>query len=645
MKKKILTAFLFCILLAGASSATVTSADSITYNSNNEFFNGELFAIQVAADQSTDKIDIFLPASELDSQTEGDVTQDLQIDFTDQSTELRYSTSDSSNLRVVRTYTPYHETGYSSESAARDAAESTCAEMVEYQGLGTYVVDYDLSSFSWEFYCFTESTYLGQPAYIDNPEEIFTTEVRLQASGKQVLTKTLSNGDTGSGVITDLGRHAKIRWNGNLDTGASEPNVGRVYGLQANRYSGSWRIINQEAYNDYEQAIENDALTELEEWAAGDQSKWEAVKYFNDRAWQAAEVDTSSDLAYTGVEDSSFIYDTRDLLNYGLFTVYVDAGENGYIEVSKPTGEPTIVSSSGGEVAEIGGGTVDVDVRNTGEGEGSFSARLTSCSTGFTFSDAQRTKQGVQPGETVSYSLDVSFESTSGDSRQISGSCTVQVKDTGSGSSASTSVDVTGIQESECSPAGKEKYDVNEQGVYEIYVCPSDLQGWEYDRSCSQGEAVDYYSDNGVRKARCVDDPNPDQEVCGNGIDDDGDGKVDENCPDSWWEKLFDFLTPDTGEGVLGQLHLGLSLIAGILASVVGYKGSRWVDGEYQVRGSFSPFKGRSLDRVSRGRFIVGAVGAVLGLVVGLLVALQIPLFVQMVVIAGIVVAKYYLPW
>ena len=48
---------------------------------------------------------------------------------------------------------------------------------------------------------------------------------------------------------------------------------------------------------------------------------------------------------------------------------------------------------------------------------------------------------------------------------------------------------------------------------------------------------------------------------------------------------------------------------------------------------------------MSRGRFIVGAVGAVLGLVVGLLVALQIPLFVQMVVIAGIVVAKYYLPW
>lgn len=638
MRKEV-AVILSILFLAGMTTATVTSVDSITYSSNNEFFQGEVFAIQVASDQSTDKIDIFLGSSELDEKTDGEVTQDLTIDFKDQSTELRYPTATSDDLREIRTFTPYHETGYATSEKATDAMESTCAELVEYKGLGTGVIDYDLGSLSWEFYCFTESTYLGQPAYIDNPEEIFSTTVELQASGKEKLSKTLSNGDAGSGVTTDLGDHAKISWNGNLDTGASEPNVGRVYALHANRYSGSWRIISQEGYNDYENEIENNAKDEILSWAEGEQTKWQAVDYVNDVAWDAAEVDTSSDLAYTTVGDSSlnsgaFTYDTEDLLAYPMFTVYVEAGENGYIEVSKPTGEPTIISSSGGEVAEIGGGTVDVTVRNTGEGEGSFSARITSCSNGFTFTDTQRTKQGIRPGESVSYSLHVSFDSTSGDSREISGSCTVEVEDTGSGSSASTSISLTGIQESQCSPAGKEKYDRNEQGVYEIYICQDNLQGWEYDRSCSKGENVDYYNDNGVRKARCVDDPDPDQEVCGNDIDDDGDGKVDENC--SWWDQLIDFLTPDTGDGILGQLHLAFSLIAGILTGIVGYKGSRWIDGEQKIQGSFKPFNGRSVSRVKKGSVAAGVLGGIIGFVAGTFLALQIPLLVQILVIAGV---------
>jgi len=374
VKDKIVFILFSFVLFAGLSSSTVTSADSITYNSNNDFFNDEVFNIQVVADQSTDKIDIFLPSSELDSQTEGEVTQDLQIDFTDQSSELRYSTTKSSDLRVVRTFQPHHETGFETEGAAKNEAESTCVELVDTDGKhSTYGIDYDLASFSWEYYCFTEDKYLGTPAFIDNPEEVLSTTVRLEASGKQPLSKTLSNGDAGTGVVTDLGRHAKIRWNGNLDTGASEPNIGRVYGLHANRYSGSWRVISQVRYDDYVNVVEQEGLSQITSWMEGDISKWDAVSTLNDPAWDAAKVDGSSDLAYAGVADSSkddgaFLYDTADLLSYGMFTVFVNAGEDAYIEVTKPTGEPSIVSTSSVDVNEIGGGTVDVRVRNTGEG-------------------------------------------------------------------------------------------------------------------------------------------------------------------------------------------------------------------------------------------------------------------------------------
>jgi hypothetical protein len=78
---------------------------------------------------------------------------------------------------------------------------------------------------------------------------------------------------------------------------------------------------------------------------------------------------------------------------------------------------------------------------------------------------------------------------------------------------------------------------------------------------------------------------------------------------------------------------------------VVGYRGSRWVDGEYQVNGSFEPFKSRSLDRVDRGRFIIGSVGAVLGLVLGTLLALQVPLGIQVVVVLGAGVLIWKKPW
>lgn len=614
-------------LFTGFGAATITSVDSITYNSNNDFFNGEVFAISVSSDQATDKIDIHLDQSELDQVTDGDVNQDLTIDFTHQNTELRYSTTPSSSLRRIETFVPYHEKGFESKDAAITGIKANCYDLnLNGEGSGVYNQYYDAGSFSykWEIYCFQNDKNLGIPAYVDNPEEIFTTEVELQASGKTVQTATLSNGDAGQGRITDLGQHAKIAWNGNLDTGASKPDNSRILALYANRYSGSWRVINEDAYEDYKTYVGGgQAFDTLQDWAAGRHSGWKAVEWINNRAWSAAEVDASSDLAYastsgSGFTSGEFIYDTEDLLVYPTFTVYVDAGENGYIEVSKPTGEPEIVSTSGSEIEELGTGEVSATVRNVGDGQGSFSARLTSYSDGFTFSDDQRTKT-VYPGQTVSYSFDVSFQSTSSEQRQIDGSCTVQVK--GVEESDSTSVQVTGIQASECT-AGEQSISVNENGLYEIYECKQNEQGKFLVKTCSEGEKAVAVGDN---KFECQEDPDPPCE----------DPPCDPDPP-TWWEKLIDFITPDTGGGLLGQLHLGLSMIAGILVSIAGYRSGSYVDGERDIKGSFQPFKRRSIDRIKRGRFVAGAVGALVGFVAGTLIALAIPLFVQIIVIAGV---------
>ena len=488
------------LLFVGYGSATITSVDSITYNSNNEFFNGEVYAISVASDQSTDKIDIFLGEDELSQQVDGEVNQDLEIDFTDQSTELRYSTSSSEDLRPIYTFTPYHESGFSTSDEAIEAIKASCYDLNDDgQGSGNWNAYYDGLNKEYEIRCFQEDTYLGTPAYIDNPDEIFTTEVELQASGKTVQSATLSNGDAGSGVVTDLGQHAKIRWNGNLDTGASTPDNSRVIGLSANRYDGSWRIVSEQGYRDYKTYLENQAHDTLQDWADGSNTGWQAAEWLNNKAWSAAEVDESSELAYTTVSDSSFTggqftYDTDDLLSYPMFTVYVDAGEDGYIEVTKPTGTPEITSTSSDDIEELGTGQVSATVENVGNGEGSFSARITECSNGFTSSDDQRTKI-VPRGGSVSYGFDVSFQSTNRDAQEVDGSCTVEVQDTGSGVSDSTSVDVTGIQASECT-AGEQSITVNEDGLYEIYECQSNEQGKELVKTCGEDEKAYAQGDN-----------------------------------------------------------------------------------------------------------------------------------------------------
>lgn len=589
----------------------------MTYNSNNEFFNGEVFAISVASDESTDKIDIFLDRGELSESTNGEVQQDLQIDFTDQSTELRYSTTSSSELVNIYTFTTYHESGFSTQEDAINAIKSSCFDLNgNGEGSGTY--KYSYGSFSYEIYCFQEDTYLGTPAYLDNPDEIFSTTATLQASGKTPQSATLSNGDTGSGVITDLGDHAKIRWNGNLDTGASTPDNSRVYALYGNRYSGSWRIISEQGYNDYKTYVEGgQAFDSLESWRDGGMTKWQAMDSVNSRAWDAAEVDESSELAYTIVSDSSFsggafTYDTEDLLVYPMFTIYVDAGENGYIEVSKPTGEPQITSTSSTQIEELGTGKISATVRNVGDGEGSFSGRVTSCSDGFTFTDTQKTEV-VSTGSSVSYSFDVSFQSTSRDAKEISGSCVIEVQDTGSGVSTSTSVSVTGVQASECE-AGTQSITVTEEGRYEIYECLENEQGKELVKTCSEGQKAYAQGDDTFDCEENKEDSDG---------DDSGDGSGGSGIP-GWIGDL------------LSQLHLGFSVLAGILIGVSGYKTGRWIDGENQVRGSFEPFKSRSLDRVQRGRFVVGVFAGITGLILGTLLALQIPLGVQVIVVLGV---------
>jgi len=480
---------------------------------------------------------------------------------------------------------------------------------------------------NYEVYCFQRNNYLGTPAYIDNPDEIFTADAELTADGEVFQTATLSNGDAGQGVVTDLGSHAKIRWGGNLDTGAAEPDNSRVLGLYSNSYQNGWKVVSRSDYDSYTSYMENSAHDIIKNWAEGDYSTYDnpgekAAEFVNSQVEDSAEsVDSStSELANAEVDDSSFntgsfTFDPEDLLSYPTFTVYVDAGENGYIEVTKPTGAPEIISKNGARVEEGSEGTVTATVQNVGDGEGQFSGRLSSCGNGFSIVDDQDTKN-VASGDTTTYSFDVAFSSVSTESKEVQGSCTLEVS--GVEESDSTSVGVTGVQLSECTP-GHQRREQNSDDRWEIYTCQDNGLDWELSTTCGEDEKAVAQGNNQFACEEPEDPGNPGEP---------GDPGTPE--PPTWIEQALE------------QVHLGLSVLAGLLASVAGYRGAKWVDGEYQVKGSFKPFKQRGLSRVDRGRFVIGVLGAVVALATGTLVATLIPLLVQLIVIAGIVVFLYY---
>jgi hypothetical protein len=614
------------VLLTGFSSATVTSADSITYNSNNEFFNGELFAVSVTADRATDKIDIFLDQSELSGQVDGEVKQDLRIQFENQDSELRYSTTKSIDLRNIETLAPYNPDGFSTEQEAINDANGNCVDL-NFNGEANAHLDRYSDGFfntKYEVYCYQRNQYLGTPAYIDNPDEIFSVDAVVDADGKDIQRKTLSNGDTGTGVVTDLGSHAKVRWNGNLGTGASTPDINRVLALYNNDFENGWKIISKSRYDDFVSYRNNNAHELLKDWASGEYDHYDDTvgrvsEFVNEDAFQASEeVDSAtSELVNAEVSDSSFntgefTFDTEDLLSYPSFTVFVDAGENGYIEVTKPTGEPEIVSTSGAEIEEGSEEQVFATVENVGSGEGQFSGSLSSCGNGFTITDDQDTKN-LAPGQSVTYSFDVSFSSASSDSREVSGSCDFQVQ--GLEYSDSSSIEVKGVQQAECSPGDQSRRE-RDDGRWEILECQSNGLDEEVVETCAEGEKA---VAQGSNQFACEEPEDP---------GDPGDPGTPE--PPTWIQDLVE------------QLHLGLSILAGLLASVAGYKGFRWIDGEYQVKGSFKPFKSRGLSRVDRGRFLIGVLGAVVGFAAGTLIASLIPLLVQLIVIAGIGVFLFY---
>jgi hypothetical protein len=500
------------ILFISAAAASTNSVDTITYESNSEFFDGQVLQIGYTSNFATDDINVYLDQGEIESEANVKADDPISFSVSHQETYAKYPTQDT-DLNKIYGWDAVSNT-VSSKNELWDWVTTNCADVddageTSVDGYGTTDADarankwwdWTSASYKYDIYCWKRNGNYGSVADIGSPDEIFRTEWELQSGGKNPQTTVITNGDGGSGRTSNLGRYAKITWEGSLSTGENPPLVDDELALQSNTYENGWRVISERQYDNYRDYVQNNAYDLLGEWGAGRTTESSIESDMNAKAEQAAsKFDQSSlsdsEVLGSSIQDGAFKVDMDRSLAYPEFNVYVDAGENGYATISKPVGKPEIVDTEGAGFGELGQGTISVEAENVGSAEGSFSGRIGSCGDFFSGNSLQNT-QTVAPGESATFDFKVSFTSTSLTQSEFSDQCEVIIQDTGSGEEVSTEVSVTATQENECTEGDetKRQQDVNGEQVDVIYSCTNGLN-LEQDEACSTDEEARYINDD-----------------------------------------------------------------------------------------------------------------------------------------------------
>lgn len=606
----------------------------VTYDSNSPFFDGEVLQADYVADSSTDKINAYWTEDELQSKT-GEYIQDsvsIEVEKTDTSAEYRFQDGDYRPISYVEAVESPAQTW---EEDAVEWGRNNCFD-ISGDGSSNRGSDYVIGSGffgNYFVYCTQEYSRLGSVGDIATPQPQFSTTWSVQAGSKEPQECTVSNNEVGSGKQTRCTDNVLIKWSG-TNSLRNAPVADDELILHDNDLADGFRVIEEERYGNWRQEMEssNGLIDELEQLRDGEISPTD-VNDINNQASEAYKEYSSSPLADarfsgTSINAGSMTLDTSYELLWPEFTVYIDGAD--YITVEKPVGEPRIQSTSSTDINEIGGGSVSMTVENVGDYEGSFSGRVKSCSPEFEPTDTVKT-QTVASGDSTVFEFMVSFSSQS-NTREVSGDCTLEVENSDSSVVKTSTVGLTGIQESECTPGDSLRAVVD--GNQAIQECGSDGLPGDIIEVCDDGEQVE----NVEGQLQCT-STGP-----GGGG---GGGGTGTEC-----EPLFDaggllanfqVKDPFCGEGLLGKIsttiHLGLATVIALLSGRLVYRWSRWIDGENQIRGRFK-VQDRSVSRVAKGRLSVGLLGGAAALLVAAWVGLQLSIGLQLVAVIGLFFAS-----
>lgn len=289
--------------------------------------------------------------------------------------------------------------------------------------------------YAYKRYCVTKEQVGVKGAY-NNPFVSFNAKIRLLV-GSDSKEKTICSGAVSGcdGNSISLGDVGTATWSGSLVTGESPPNQNNFVSIKESS-SNRWKIVRLSAYDKYSNA--GDIADSQLNGAASNFIRYSESQIPNGDAEIAnilTAVNSASDQVLS--EQASFTsspFSTDD--NTGKVTVTLKRSltspnivfrlKASWLGIVIPSGEPVIMSVSTNKLVSGESGRVEVQIKNIGESEGTFSAMLVNCEPFIQSTSTQTTRRNIQPDDIDTIVISISGGSLSDD---VTKNCQVKVYD------------------------------------------------------------------------------------------------------------------------------------------------------------------------------------------------------------------------
>lgn len=489
--KKIIVYLFLMVFLVGSVSATVTGLSEARITSNFLGFDKAWIIDFVSDDFTTDRINAFFTPSDFEAVSGNKAKQSLTISANTKPNSCQWSVKeDLSTKPDIIKYTPFTVSEWTTDiDGTRNKLSNVCAPI---PGADFYWKSYSVfGSGKVEIWCVVNSGKLGTIGNFLSPFTLAETDWSVTASGKSTQSATISNGETGSGRSTRIGDNVIVQWQGLAGTGEQCPSTANSVPIHSNSFIGGWRVVTEGDYDSYRNYVDGVLSSDIANWGKGilPESIFKS-------SLSRAETAITKDFAFgsfttldSSVSNGKISVDLGRQIVFPQFRLIVDAD---YLELDIPSGKPQLSKGFGGkcspngqiEFTEGSAGRLNVEINNVGGGEGGFTTRVLSCTDGFS---SNTPPQGSRLGAGDSQSL--TFEiigSTTSSQSTLSGSCTVEMKEslTQETDTCTFSTELTQIRE--CPPP--EIACGVEGGVHVINECNTEGTGLEIKEVCESNE-------------------------------------------------------------------------------------------------------------------------------------------------------------
>lgn len=373
--------------------------------------------------------------------------------------------------------------------------------------------------------CYYEQS-LGVGGDFQISEQLYwATDVQLGNEPKLRLTNAPPNAKTSGYVGGDV---AFVEWSGNLGSNAQFGSLAGAKDTYKPYSNNIWRMIPQGTYNaiDYKY---NDAYSRLRECDFTGECTTANTKatslsaYFDSNTIDQTDswADSESFVEFADVNSNQLIVFLGSPIIYPTFRLIIDAEEVGIFQTTG--GKPQLTCPSNFNIVSGETSRQNIKIKNPGSATGTYEYSL-SCNKG-SQQLSPNSPFDINSGNTLDVFATMGLTVVEGTD---SSSCTFTALEKTTREQSSCTFSYTSTHQSQCTEGTK----ICEVGNSQLWTCKAD---GSYDKVNCQFGCEAFENDYRCRLQA--------KEICTNGIDDDGDGKIDKDdvdCTESDKCKWYD---------------------------------------------------------------------------------------------------------